>query len=553
MSLISRLVHAIQSWRRPRGGSKTNRRADLSMEHLDHRQLLSVNFTGNVATDFPATTSPGVVILSDPNNVVPTIAPQIASIVKVSGFAITDLRVSYDATDDTLNVGIEQPPSTPTIPSTPQVIAGDADNNGNDGTVNPALLAVPGFSNFKDNPEFGGSETMAVTLDLNGSGTPQIVAGFSSTDARPVKEFQVAVANTAVSTTAPGFGLELPQFEGNVFKDDSAEHPNLEFSIAHFSELYQQETGTALTADSVIKLGAFAGSQEDLGIGEEDFHPQGFGVGAATLTQMTCPPASPPVFINPHEGSQINTAHDTLIRVNILGSSGFDVTKIDPATVTLGGAHPIFGFDRFINNDQWIDATFVFRGTDVTLPPGSTEATVSGKLTDGTSFSSTTHVFNKDDSFYPAADVLAAEQRRAAREAKNNGFVVLPPGSPIAAQAIFKDNLSAESVVPVVLRKGNAIKIEGVTSAAPMSVAYTTPTTTKVAGVKSAAPLKVSYTAPATATPSLKGPVVKIAKAPKSTPAAPKVSSKLQASLNKFVKSSGAVNLNTGQPIGGGS
>ena len=66
MSLISRVLHAVQSWRRRRGGPKTAQRAVVAMERLDHRQLLSVNFTGNVATDFPATRQPGVVVIPAP-------------------------------------------------------------------------------------------------------------------------------------------------------------------------------------------------------------------------------------------------------------------------------------------------------------------------------------------------------------------------------------------------------------------------------------------------------------------------------------------------------
>ena len=53
---------------------------------------------------------------------------------------------------------------------------------------------------------------------------------------------------------------ELPQFGGNVYKVNSPVHPNLEFSIAHFSQLYFSETGQQLTANSKIGLGSFAGS-----------------------------------------------------------------------------------------------------------------------------------------------------------------------------------------------------------------------------------------------------------------------------------------------------
>ena len=55
MSLLSKLslpsarCAGVAAVRRPA------RRAGVAMEQLDHRQLLSVNFTGIVATDFPAT------------------------------------------------------------------------------------------------------------------------------------------------------------------------------------------------------------------------------------------------------------------------------------------------------------------------------------------------------------------------------------------------------------------------------------------------------------------------------------------------------------------
>ena len=93
----------------------------------------------------------------------------------------------------------------------------------------------------------------------------------------------------------------------------------------------------------------------------------------------TCPPLEPPVLINPHHGSHINTAHPTDIRVNVFGQARFDVTKIIPSTVHLGGASPIFSFTRHINKDPYLDATFVFRGTDVKLPPGIIDAHVTGQ------------------------------------------------------------------------------------------------------------------------------------------------------------------------------
>ena len=137
MSLFARLLQAVRSWRRRRGGPKTVRYAGIAMEQLDHRQLLSVNFTGNVPIDFPATQSPGVVVLPDnPSVQHPAIAPILQPVVKVSGFDISGIRVTYTASDDTLSFGIDQPPSQN---HSGEVIAGDADNNGNPGTVNPTV------------------------------------------------------------------------------------------------------------------------------------------------------------------------------------------------------------------------------------------------------------------------------------------------------------------------------------------------------------------------------------------------------------------------------
>lgn len=541
MSLISRLIHAVQSWRRRGGGRKAAPRAGVSMEQLDHRQLLSVNFTGNVATDFPATSTPGVVVLPDnPSVTHPTIDASIASIVKVSGFDINGLRVTYTPEDDTLSIGIEQPPSQQAGQPGP-VIAGDSDNNGNDGTVNPAVTAIKG-SSFKDFPDFGGSEFMGVFLDLKGTGFADVVAGYSLDDPRSPKQYQVAqaVVNTSLPpTTLPDFGTQLPMFEGNVYKVNSPAHPNLEFSITHFSQLYLAETGQPLTPNTTFKLGAFAGSQDDPGIGEAFFPGQPVKIGDATPPPVTCPPVSPPVIINPHSNRHINTAHDTLIRASVLGSSGFNVANIDPNSVTLGGAHPVFSFDRFINNDEWPDATFVFRGTDVHLPPGWTEATLSGNLTDGTSFSSNVAVFNRDSSFYSPGDISAQQQRQITRDTHNNGFVVLPPGSPVASTSLEQTPGSSPVAISIPLKTPTA-------SSVPLKVDMSTGVKAQSVGAKGAK----------AATP---GPVVAIKRreaagdAGTSDASKPQLSRKMQASLNRYVRQVGAVDVNSQTPVVGGA
>ena len=117
MSLFTKLFEAVQSWRRRRVEIKPARKqAGPVMEQLDHRQLLAVNFTGVAANDFPVTTSPGVQVITNlppPNgtNTYPGIPGGLADLISVSGYQINDLRVSYTASDDTLNVGVDACPS----------------------------------------------------------------------------------------------------------------------------------------------------------------------------------------------------------------------------------------------------------------------------------------------------------------------------------------------------------------------------------------------------------------------------------------------------------
>ena len=111
MSLFSRLLQTVQTWRRGKRGKATPRMT-VRLEQLDHRRLLSVNFTGNVPVDFPATQSPGVVVLPDnPSVVHPIIAPVLQPYVFNSGFDINDIAVTYTPSDDTLSIGLNGPPA----------------------------------------------------------------------------------------------------------------------------------------------------------------------------------------------------------------------------------------------------------------------------------------------------------------------------------------------------------------------------------------------------------------------------------------------------------
>ena len=84
--------------------------------------------------------------------------------------------------------------------------------------------------------------TWLLSLISHGSGQPQVVAGFSPiqppatpTDPAPQKPYQVATAIPTGPSSAPIFGTELPQFEGNFYNAGTIAHPNFEFAIRNFS------------------------------------------------------------------------------------------------------------------------------------------------------------------------------------------------------------------------------------------------------------------------------------------------------------------------------
>jgi len=383
MSLFERLLQAVRSWRRRRGGVRAVRNSGVAMEQLDLRQMLSVTFTGNVATDFPATQVPGVVILPDnPSVQHPVIGDAtLQNLVRVSGFDITSLRVTYTPDNNgTLSVGIEQPESQ--LRPGP-VIAGDADNNGNSGSVNPAVAAL-GLG-VQDPPDFGGTEFMGIYLDFLGTGTAQIAAGFPQTV--PVggaaKVFTVATATQPGPNAPPIFVTPLPQFQGNIFTQNDPAHPNMELSIINFDELYQTITGQALEPTSVFNVGAFAGSSVDGPISEAFFPAQPVLLSAATPPPEVCPPISPPIMINPHEHRIIDTTHRSLVRVYVQGTSGFDPATIDPTTVDLNGAKPIASMPYQFPRNPYPARTFVFRASDIQAEPGLQVLTFTATTTDG--------------------------------------------------------------------------------------------------------------------------------------------------------------------------
>ncbi len=369
-------------------------------ESLEDRALMAVNFTGNVALDFPVGPNTGVVRLpADAGDQIAQPDADVAALVKVSGFAITAIRLKYDATDDTLSFGLEQPDNqkTGTV-----VIAGDADNNGDSGSVDPAVkLISPAFDDVRD---LGGTETMGVFLDLNNDGRPDIVAGFSQLDPRSPKPYQVALATPG---SRPGFGARLPGHEGNLFLVNSPRNPSLQFGIANFSALFARfNRGKAPTPQSVVGIGAFGGSLQD-GSNSESF------LRLKPARVVVPPEVTPPGVVNPHQNGHVDIVHVDDVQVVIFSTSTFDARTIIPETVRFGGARPILvQTPRDVNGDGRPDRVFLFRSTDLVLPPGTSVQAVTGSTTTGASLNTKVTVHVTDRSSFKPSELRQLDQRR---------------------------------------------------------------------------------------------------------------------------------------------
>ncbi len=358
MSLFRFLLQAVRTWRHRRGGPKTSQRAVVTLEHLDHRQLLStgITFSGNTTLDFPDSLLNHGVVQSNFNPVTDQASTindaTLNGLIGVTpdglsenGFNFTAFRVSYDPTADTLNIGLIPADNLP-------IISGDLDNNGNSGNLSPAVQTyvnanfppVDGNGNsvsFVDYPDLQLGEEIYAFLDLNGNSTAQVVAGFPlTTDFGPngaAKVYEVATADNP-SLVPPTFGTDLgPAFTGNVYLNNNPNHPDLEFQIKNFRELYQQETGQTLTPASTISIGLFANTTAPT-FRSTILNYKPVNIGQATLP--TPQPLTPPISINPHQDFHINTAHPTDVKVYVFGTTDLPVDQIDPGLGHARRRHP---------------------------------------------------------------------------------------------------------------------------------------------------------------------------------------------------------------------
>jgi hypothetical protein len=234
--------------------------ATLALLGIRVADAAPISLTGHVAQDFDPNTNPSVqkfTIDTDPFNMIYH-TPYMVQNNLVTGWAVKDLRMAFDAGSNTLSVGLNT-----------YGVAGDADGNGDPGSVSGS---DPNFAHGLDQPHLGGQKSITVALAANNPGdptqhgTPILVAGVSAdkaaagigTDGFNVAQF--AGINAGIQNN---YGATLAGHVGALAFDPSGDHPNFEFTITQFSTI----AGLDPSAGFWVKV--YAGSPDDGSVGEE--------------------------------------------------------------------------------------------------------------------------------------------------------------------------------------------------------------------------------------------------------------------------------------------
>jgi hypothetical protein len=219
----------------------------------------AINFTGFVANDFNPSDKSVVVIPVDPD---PTNRIfQLSEMTQkgiINGYAIKDMRLSYDSKTDNLYVGLNT-----------YSIAGTAIGNGGPEIAN--LITQKGGV---DPAHIGGRKSITVGFaginpaDQSQPGAVVAVAGVpqdKSTGGPGIDGFTVAkFKGMATQGIQNNYGQTLTNNLGALAFDPSAAHPGFEFTIKNFSKI-----SPSLDPTRGFWVQAYAGSPEDNPIGEE--------------------------------------------------------------------------------------------------------------------------------------------------------------------------------------------------------------------------------------------------------------------------------------------
>ncbi len=225
--------------------------------HAPAAHAAPIDFTGNVANDLNPATNPGVVITPVSDNAL-NIGQPASDTAKgwISGWSIQDIRTYYNASNDTLYVGIDT----------------FANSKGQHAPFGQANGDPTGTPTATDPAHLGGDKSLAIafapvsTTNPTQPGTPLIIAGVPADKTQSgsgIDGFTVSKYNpaTALDGLAYQFGQTLPQNTGNLAYDPTPAHPQLEFTITNFSKI------PGLNPSSGFWIEMYAGSAVD-GVGE---------------------------------------------------------------------------------------------------------------------------------------------------------------------------------------------------------------------------------------------------------------------------------------------
>jgi hypothetical protein len=219
-----------------------------------------ITFTGIVANDF-SKTDPNVRVTDVLSNYLQVGQPAwMTNQGLVSGWAIKDVRTSYDGQTDTLYVGV----NTFTNAKGQTAIVGDADGSGNPGVASPQMAAAGGVKY----PNLGGHESVAVGFAPDSKTNPNLpgslvlVAGVPATKtlASTVAP-QFEVATPTAGTLGYNFGQTIAN-AGSLAFNPSQAHPGFEFTIKNFSKI------SGLDPYNGFWISLYAGSPDDVVVGE---------------------------------------------------------------------------------------------------------------------------------------------------------------------------------------------------------------------------------------------------------------------------------------------
>jgi hypothetical protein len=229
----------------------------------------AISFTGNTQSDFSTPNTIGnfnytgetaVTVMKNPTDLGP--ASFITANGWVSGWAVNSVEMSYNATSNTMYVGLDSFKNA----AGQLAIFGDSDGNGNPGGASTQMAAMGGL----DPANMGGDKSVAVAFaafnpnNPSAPGAAQIIAGIPATKTLAgsgIDGFTVDKLNTTTTLLQNAFGPAISGVSGNLAFNPSAAHPELEFSISNFSK-----SGIDPTKGFWIEL--YAGSGQDVVVGE---------------------------------------------------------------------------------------------------------------------------------------------------------------------------------------------------------------------------------------------------------------------------------------------